>query len=248
MDPQFENRYGEAKSYDPGLPIFADLLPHVLSIVGTVTSCQSPKCERLKFLRGGAHLEIELVLGDVPYSVQLVRNGNRRQRIIEVTTQQKTFKLDFSSEPGTITSSSTTICGDPDWKVEEKPAARMLRAFLRGTAGEVLDNRLDIDIGLRACEIIDQTSVFYRLALLPWLTKKLLMISEEVDSDLRYALSEIIYGEDPFSSIPVKQRINYICRQLSSGAMPLSKNVLTFNDPVELIKAILTHSKPKAYN
>lgn len=31
IDPQEESRYGEKKSYDSGLPIFADWLPHIVS-------------------------------------------------------------------------------------------------------------------------------------------------------------------------------------------------------------------------
>jgi predicted dehydrogenase len=82
MDPQTESRYGEKKQYDPGLPVFADWLPHVSSIVGALTPGLPQRCEKLKLLRGGAHLELELVLGEIPCSVQLARNGDRRRRII----------------------------------------------------------------------------------------------------------------------------------------------------------------------
>src|SRR5258708_15230542 len=32
-DPQAETRYGEAKSYDAGVPLFVDMLPHILPIL-----------------------------------------------------------------------------------------------------------------------------------------------------------------------------------------------------------------------
>src|SRR5207248_4700196 len=111
--------------------------------------------------------------GDTPCGVQLVRNGDRRQRIIEVETGEKTIKLDFSVEPGTITCGSTSIAGDPDWDVKRRPAARMLSAFLQWAASGVCDSRLDIEIGLQACRVIDQALIKYRSALIPWLISRL---------------------------------------------------------------------------
>ena len=248
MDPQSESRYGEAKNYDPGLSVFADCLPHVISIVGTLTNIQTDRCDRLEFLRGGAHLEIDLMLGDIPCSIQLVRNGNCRQRIIEVTTQQKMVKLDFSSEPGTITSGSTTRCGDPDWGVKAKPVTRMLGAFLQGAAGGMRDNRLDIKIGLRASQIIDQVSSLYYPALFSWLSKKLIIAQDCDNSDLCYTLSEIIHAEDPHSSIPIDQRIDYVYRYISESAMPSLNADIIHDNVVEIIRMALRQGKPLSAN
>lgn len=191
MDPQLESRYGEQKQYDLSLPIFADCLPHVLSMAGALTPGLPQRCETLKLFRGGAHLELELKLGDIPCSVQLVRNGEQRQRIIEITTGQKMFRLDFSKEPGTIVSGSTVMDGDLGWEVKQRPAARMLMAFLRWAAGGEFDSRLDIEIGLRANQVIDHTLDLYRSALMPWLMERLASPGE-LDDDLRYAFKEIL--------------------------------------------------------
>jgi predicted dehydrogenase len=248
MDMQSESRYGEAKSYDPGLTVFADWLPHVISILGALTTNQIQRCKKLEFLRGGAHLMIDTMLGDIPCSIQLVRNGNHRQRIIEVTTKKKVVKLDFSSEPGSITSGSTSVGGDPDWSVKPKPVAQMLTAFLQGATGGIRDNRLNIAIGLRVSQIIDQTSSLYQAALFPWLSKQLLVVQNSDDSDLRYALSEIFHVEDPRSSVPVEQRIDYVYRHIKEHAtLPLRTNIL-FDRPVELVRLLLIQGKPSSYH
>lgn len=247
MDPQLESRYGEAKSYDPGLTIYADWLPHVISILGTLTASQTLICKKLEFLRGGAHLKIDLQLGDVPCEIELVRNGDCRQRIIEVTTEQKKISLNFASEPGTIVSDAKVLCGDMDWNVKPKPVSRMIGAFLLGAAGGVRDDRLDISIGLRASRAIDQVSSMYYSALRPWLSKKLMVVQDDGDSDLRYALTEIIHVEDTYSSVPIGQRIDYVCRHIKGHAAS-SLNAELFASPIELISSILKQGKMLFYS
>ena len=248
MDPQSESRHGEVKNYDPGLTVYADWLPHVISILGTLTVGQALICKKLEFLRGGAHLKIDLQLGDIPCEIELVRNGNCRQRIIEVTTQQQKILLDFASEPGTVVSDSKVLCGDMDWDVKPKPVSRMLGAFLQGAAGGVRDERLDIEIGLRASRAIDQVSSLYHSALFPWLSEKLIMIQDDGDSDLRYALTEILYVEDPYSSVPIGQRIDYVCRHIKEYASSSLNTNLLFDHPVELIRMILKQGKLSFYS
>lgn len=215
MDPESEARHGELKQYDPGLPVYADCLPHVLSIVGSLVPGLPQRCETLKMYRGGAHVELELVLGETPCSVQLVRNGDRRQRIVDVATGHATLQLDFSREPGVITSGSTTTVGDPDWEIEGRPVARMLTAFLQWAAGGTFDSRLDPEIGLRAMWVIDETAGMYKSALLPWVVARL-GSSESLDDDLRYALSEVLHYERSCSATAVDGWITEL-RQRCSG-------------------------------
>ena len=246
IDPQSENRHGEAKSYDPGLTIYADWLPHIISMLGTLTSSQTQICEKLEFLRGGAHLKIDLLLGEIPCVIELVRNGNCRQRVIEVTAQQKKITLDFASEPGIIVSEATSRCGDPDWDIKPKPVAIMLEAFLQGAAGGVRDARLDIAIGLRASQVVDQTSALYHSALVPWLSKQILMLQGSNDSDFRYALSEILHVADPHSSVPISQRIDYVSRHLKELAAS-SLNTELFDRPVGVVQRVLRLGKITSY-
>lgn len=190
-DPLCERRYGESKHYDPGLPIFLDCLPHVLSIASALTSNSLKSCELVTFLRGGAHLEIDLMMGNVPCSIHLVRNGDRRLRFVEAITEQGKFQLDFSQEPGTITQDSKSIVGDPDWQVRPRPAARMLTAFFKWATGGDRDARLGAELGLQACRVMEGVADQYRSKQAPWLLTKL-SSAEPMDEDLHYALNEML--------------------------------------------------------
>jgi len=206
MDPSDETRYGDSKRFDPGLPIFSDWLPHVSSILGALLPGRPHTCESLRFLRGGAHLELELLLGDIPCSVELVRNGERRQRVVEVAASDTALQLDFTVEPGTISCGSTTLDGDPDRSAHESPLALMLRAFLCWAARGKFDTRLDTEIGLRACRLIDQTLTLYNAALLPWLMTRLTRPGG-ADDDLRYALGEILQFRGLLSAAALDREI-----------------------------------------
>lgn len=52
-DRKMEERYGENKTYDPSLPIYADCLPHVLSIFEILAPDLSLKFVCLSLYRGG---------------------------------------------------------------------------------------------------------------------------------------------------------------------------------------------------
>lgn len=238
MDPQAESRHGETKSYDPGLKIYADWLPHVLSILGTLSPKSIRLGDKLEFMRGGAHLKIEVFLGDIPCDIDLIRNGASRKRRFEVVKRKSVEVLDFAEEPGTIVSAASMRCGDPAWDIGPRPVAAMLRAFLRGAAGGAFDQRLNISIGLQANVIIDQLLPVYRAAQADWLRKKYATLEERgIDDDLRYALSEIISEEEPLSPVSTKQRVEYVYRHIKGILMsPLYAEYE--NRPIELTKII----------
>lgn len=247
MDPQSESRYGETKSYDPGLTIFADWIPHVISILGTLTSCETIRNERLRFSKGGAHLDIDLMLGGIQCAIQLVRNGSCRQRFIEVTTEHKMFTLDFSNEPGTISYGSTVYSADPNWDVKDRPVSKMLQAFLQGAAGGFRDKRLDITIGLRAGDIIEAISSLYYPALSSWLIEKISVAKYGDDIDLHYALCEIIHADDPHSGVSMDKRIDYIYRYIKTNIKSSSSTEQFMEHPVKFINGILKQGKLSSY-
>ncbi len=223
-DPQLENRYGEQKQYDSSLPIFSDCLPHILSMIGALTPNLPGKCEIAKFLRGGACLEIEIMLGDIPCIISLERNSEKRRRLITATTGQKMLRLDFSKEPGIITDGSTTIVGDPDWEVKQRPIARMLTAFLTWVRSGEYDSRLDVEVGLRACLVIDKIWDKYRSAMKSWLVDSL-SSAGPIDDDLRYALYELLQSKDRLSGTEVDKQIEQVRQQFpkADGAQLLTE-------------------------
>ena len=214
MDPQSESRYGETKSYDPGLPVYADWLPHILSILGSFVPSPIWLCKNLIFLRGGSHLNIHFTCNHLQLHVELIRNGDSRQRIIEVITRHKKIFLDFSCEPGIIYTDGAVLGEDTQWNSNPKPVSKMLSAFLKGAAGGTRDVRLNCSIGLSASQVIDQVTSIYRAALLPWLIQELGACQDLISSDLRYAINEILQMDDPNSSISIEQRIAYTYRNI----------------------------------
>ena len=67
----------------------------------------------------------------------------------------------------------------------------MLSAFLVQSAGGKADLRLDIDLGLEANKLIDETLLSYNNSMISWLKSKLIA-PVIIDDDLQYALREIL--------------------------------------------------------
>jgi len=101
------------------------------------------------------------------------------------------LQLDFSQEPGVIKKESLSITGDEKWDLDIKPVAQMLSAFLVQSAGGKADLRLDIDLGLEANKLIDETLLSYNNSMISWLKSKLIA-PVIIDDDLQYALREIL--------------------------------------------------------
>lgn len=213
MDPSSESRYGEKKQYDAGLPIYSDWLPHILSILGILTPGSPQSCEKIKFLKGGSDLDINLNLGNIPCIVKMTRNGSRRMRIIKVCINEKIYELDFSTEPGIIRYGTEEINGDQDWEWKERPSSLMLNAFLQGALGIKFDKRLDASIGLQACKVIDQASVLYNTQKYIWLTEKLLR-QNTIDDELRYALTEIILSKQTIGKNELEGEIEKLKKKI----------------------------------
>jgi hypothetical protein len=105
----------------------------------------------------GTEVDAALTFGDLPCNVHLARESDRRRRVFEAGIGDKVFRLDFSEEPGLISCGAVSTVGDADWMRQSRPLARMLTAFLQWAAGGDKDDRLDADLGLRACRMIDET-------------------------------------------------------------------------------------------
>lgn len=235
-DPKIESRYGEEKKYDPGLPIYADLLPHILSILSTIIDVPSGNLESIEFLRGGACIKINLLFDQIPCVIEIARNVNSRQRIIKVETEIKVCALDFCFEPGVIYFDGHALCGDKEWDCKPKPVASMLTAFLKTSAGDVYDARLDNSIGLSISRFIDQVAIHYQADVWAWLKRELENHTEDMGIDIHYALSEIMQMNDSNSPVSLDQRINYCYKNLKK-LIQLSNNIslMSIDEAIELI-------------
>ena len=189
-DRSVEMRHGELKSFDPGLRIFEDCIPHVMSMLEVINPGESLKMVQLNFLRGGAQLELLLTSSSMRYTIRLARNSAARRRVVTAVDSKNFFTLDFSREPGTIANQLETISASPDWGSVQKPLSRMLEAFLCAAAGGHRDPRLEPALGLRAASLSEEILPAYQAAQAEWLSKSLPNM-EKNDEDLCYALKEI---------------------------------------------------------
>lgn len=207
VDPKSEHRYGESKQYDSALPVFADWLPHILPMIGTLLPGKSQSCITLDVRKGGAYIDLHLMAGEIPCRVILERDGDGRKRFMEVLCGDKILNLDFSLEPGIIMNGLEEINGDPEWQTGEKPSATMLRAFFKGAVGMGYDSRLDVELGLSSTKVIDQSMDIYLIKQIEWLIEKLESEFEPTDKDLHYALCEIFQIEKTLTNEEIDGRI-----------------------------------------
>ena len=245
-DPGVEDRYGEKKFYDSSLPVFSDWLPHVLSMISAITPGKDFIFLSIEIEKGGASVTIDILLGDIPSRIILTRNGKSRKRNMDVYTETKALKLDFSKEPGTIYDGKNEIAGDNEWKISQSPLESMLSTFLKGVSEEVFDERLNLEIGLKALKIIDSVMVEYRKKQILWLieelnsqTSKLSQIA--VNKNLFYALSEIFQSTSYISTKELGNKIERFLSKINDlsgkGILELLKKENT-NDSIAQLEKI----------
>lgn len=184
-DPAAEDRYGETKRFDASLPMFADCLPHVVSLLVAITKQQPDTARLIKWGRGGAAQQLLLSVGDVGCDVVFERNADRRRRTIDVVTDGGSLALDFSVEPGRIRAGDHECSGDAEWEQRRRPLAQLLLSFLGNSAREP---RLSVEPALCAAELTDQLMVTYRHELGEWLQRQ--ADASPSDVDLSYARAE----------------------------------------------------------
>ncbi|MDF1827362.1 MAG: Gfo/Idh/MocA family oxidoreductase [Legionellaceae bacterium] len=207
-DPQLESRYGEVKQYDPGVPIYVDCLPHVVSILNQLIPETLLLFETLQFHRGGAHLILQLLFGRSTCVIELERNSKQRKRFVEIEyDDRQKLQLDFSTEPGLIYDGDDCCSAALDWEIAQRPMEKMLRAFIDSASGGAFDPRLDSCLGLSAAELIDHVKKDYERMQVAWLTERLAGHSENISEDIKYALSEILQRSERLSEDELSQRL-----------------------------------------
>jgi len=240
-DAAVEARHGEVKSFDPGLRIFEDCIPHVMSMLEVLDPGSSPVIAGLELFRGGANLELALASPERRYTVRLVRNGQTRRRVLTAANSAGACTLDFSREPGTITNGAVTMSALPDWASAQKPLSCMLEGFLVAAGGGHRDPRLEPEVGLRAARLSEEISPVYAAAQEEWLSKRLVAASDN-DEDLYYALREIAMVGDPqIRSIHediLSKLVGELRREAQAAA---SKDLLV----AELVKSVLDKIRTK---
>ncbi|MCC8979259.1 Gfo/Idh/MocA family oxidoreductase [Bradyrhizobium acaciae] len=179
-------RGGEAKSYDPAVTLFDDVLPHIVPLVGELRF-RNLALVALDVRRGGARLAIEAQANGLPVSLLIARNDQGRQRRIEVETESGVAILDFADEPAVIDIAGTRMNGDPQWTTALRPLATMLCAFIAAVEGAPLDPRLSPDWAIASATFAEVVRGRYIAHQAEWLATRL---GEPLDTELLYAFAE----------------------------------------------------------
>ncbi len=246
IDPLIENRHGEIKKYDPAVPIFIDWLPHIISILDLFFPKSTHIVQNIELNKGGSRIKIYMLLRNTNCEISLIRNGSKRKRSFEIKTDKENLTLDFTNEPGKITSNNKLYNIDFPQKNEVKPLSGMLLAFLNGAAGGLKDIRLDVSKGLNSMKIIDEISYIYEKEMFLWLNKKFSKLEDDIDSDTQYALIEIIYKFEHDTTIPINQRIEYVYKNIKK----FCETMFVYENKeitLKLIRLIVSRGKKESF-
>ena len=127
----------EGRHYDPTLSLTADIMPHIVSILDTLFPGRPPILDG--WTLHGAGDDFRFMVGNCCTDVHLERDGETRQRIIEVACGRTVHRLDFAANP-----------------TDHNPLARLIEAFLTGAAGGHKDHRLDIRLAFMAAGLTER--------------------------------------------------------------------------------------------
>ncbi len=161
-DASRETRHGEAKSYDSGVPVIHDVLPHVASIVIATHGPLPFDRSSIDVAQGGSAVTAEFGGGDLTVRASLARNAPRRVRLLRFSGPAGQVTLDFAVEPGVVSlDEENGVCVDPGWDAKRKPIAQMLESVIAYFEGGVLDDRLGADAALLGNDLIDGVAGSY---------------------------------------------------------------------------------------
>jgi predicted dehydrogenase len=186
IDGPADLRRGEIKSYDAGVTLFDDVLPHIVPMLDSL-NFGGLSLDGLHIRRGGAEITIEARSNARAVILDLARDGSGRRRLIEAEGDGTTATLDFSDEPGLIHAPGFVGNGDPLWDSAPRPLATMLTAFLAAIGGQPLDPRLSPACAMAAGALADTVRERYIGHQIQWLDRRL---GAPLDAPLHYAFRE----------------------------------------------------------
>lgn len=150
-DPAFELRHGTRKNYDSATPLIFDVVPHTTSILWALFDEKSLGGNfDIVAAKGGAQVRIFFKYGDVPVTVNLARNADRRIRRIQVVSEEGNRGIDFSVGPPRIEQSTRQSAS------EKLPSVRMLEAVRSSCSSRYQDPRLTVKTNILANELVDK--------------------------------------------------------------------------------------------
>jgi predicted dehydrogenase len=191
-DAAGERRYGQMKSYDSGVPVIFDVIPHIASIVLATHGDVIIDRAQLAVRRGGSEVIAQFECGETVVSANMSRNSTRRVRLARFSGPASEVAIDFSVEPGTVSlNHGEAVCADPGWQTKRKPLAEMLHSVqLYFESGE-MDDRLSPNAALLGNDMIDRVAASYVQQQIDFLGEQNNAKGPEFSADFAYAAKEI---------------------------------------------------------
>ena len=157
QDPTGETRYGESKDHDPSLGVAEDVGPHLFAILSQLSGGGTGTVEKVLIERGGLSVRLAGSWNGIPMTLVLARNSERRERLVIVKGPDgREAKLDFSTEPGTITKEGRSTSADPQWPHSQGPLALQLAAFLKMRGADDHTSQSIIDATFFTAQMAEQ--------------------------------------------------------------------------------------------
>lgn len=240
-DPPAEVRYGAAKRYDAGVPVYADWLPHVLSVIRTLLPGVPDDVRDLEIDAGGAGVRFRLNWAGVPCDVRLRRNDDRRRRVVVAEGDAASLRLDFSNEPGTVSRAGDGSLVRVEWPATSRASVRMLTAFAHYAAGGDMDAGLDLDIARAACRLSDELTPGYTKAVVAAVVDHL--ATGAAPGDVQYALTELLQYDRRLPSAELDGQIARL-RQAFAGRADsdVVRVLMTSELPGAMLRALAAES------
>ena len=186
-----ETRYGQAKSYDSGVPIIHDVLPHIACIILATHGAIAPGASELIVLRGGSEVNVRFESDDMTVSATLSRNSQQRVRRARFFGAGTESTIDFSVEPGVaILGEAAAHSADPQWHTKRRPLAEMLHSLQVYFVSGVMDDRLDPLAALLGNEMTDSVADSYVRQQIAFLGNCAGDRNHEASADFTYASKE----------------------------------------------------------
>ena len=191
FDKQNEIRNGEAKTYDPTVPIYIDCMHHICSILSLFTKIKLFNIEDFNFKKGGSHIQFKIINKNLDIKVNLARNKKIRSRKLKIITKKdKVYVLNFSKEPGFIKVNNKKIISDPDWILKKKPLQKMLENFLNVVIYNKNSEKLNFQISLDSAKICNNIDKIYKLKQNDWSNKINRSNIKKYSRDFEYFVKE----------------------------------------------------------
>lgn len=191
VDPKNEVRYGEGKTYDASLYVIADWLPHIISILSIIlpSTILVTKYNNLALQHGGSEVFLGLSSGSIPIQLSMAREGAARRRLLRVTSQSgKIYAIDFTKEPGDMYINDELVEYVSTWSEKNRPTTLMVNSFMNFVESGKEDNKLNVDIALKTCQLLDDIYPSYSVKRRKWLEEMKHLIVDK--SGIHYGLKE----------------------------------------------------------